>query len=59
MPDMAWAAITQDTVSIAAGTSSMARATTCSASPKFMVRLSPRWAPSQPPTRLVMTPKIS
>ncbi len=58
-PDSAWAAITQGTVSTAAGTSSIPRATTCRPRPIFMVRLSPRCAPSQPPTRLVITPKIS
>ncbi len=59
IPESAWAAITQGTESQATGTSSMASATTCRARPRFMVRLSPRRAPSQPPTRLVTTPKNS
>ena len=45
MPDSACAAITQGTVSIAAGTDSMARATICRNSPMFMVRFSPMRAP--------------
>ena len=59
MPLSACAAITQGTVSIAAGTASMASAPTCSTSPTFIVRFRPRRAPSQPPTRLVTTPKNS
>ena len=34
-------------------------ATTCNARPMFIVRLRPMRAPSQPPARLVTTPKIS
>ena len=59
MPDSAWAAMTQATVSRSAGTSSMDRATTCMSRPAFMVALRPMRAPSQPPSRLVTTPKIS
>ena len=59
MPDNACAAITQGTVSNAAGTSSIASAATCRPRPMFMVRLSPMRAPNQPPTRLVITPKTS
>jgi hypothetical protein len=59
IPDSACAAITQATVSHGAGTSSIDSATTCSASPICMVRSRPMRAPSQPPTRLVTTPKTS
>ncbi len=59
MPDRACAPMTHGTVSQAAGTSSIDRATTCIASPMFMVRLRPILAPSHPPTRLVITPKTS
>jgi len=59
IPDKACAAITQGTVNAAAGTISMARASICNTRPAFMVRLSPSLAPSQPPTRLVTTPKAS
>ena len=59
MPDSACAAITQGTVSHAAGTSSMHSAATCRPRPMFMVRFKPIRAPSQPPTRLVMTPNNS
>ena len=59
MPDSACAHITQAMVSHAAGSASINSATTCSASPIFIVRLSPMRAPSQPPTRLVTTPNSS
>ncbi|MNY41853.1 hypothetical protein D3C86_1766960 [compost metagenome] len=59
IPESAWAPITQGTVSQSDGTSNMPSASTWRARPMFMVRLSPRRAPSQPPTRLVTTPKIS
>lgn len=59
MPDSACAAITQGTVSRAAGTVSISSAATCRPRPMFMVRFNPSRAPSQPPTRLVTTPKIS
>ena len=49
----------QGTLSMAAGTVSIKSAATCIPRPMFMVRFSPRRAPSQPPTRLVTTPKIS
>ncbi|MNP37137.1 hypothetical protein D3C76_1305700 [compost metagenome] len=45
MPDSACAAITQGTVSQAAGTVSISKASTCMPRPMFMVRLSPRRAP--------------
>lgn len=59
MPDSACAAITQGTVSSVDGTASISSAPTCRPRPMFMVRFRPRWAPSQPPTRLVTTPNIS
>ena len=58
-PDKAWAAITQGIVNIADGTSNIDNAATCIARPMFIVLLRPIRAPNQPPTRLVMTPKIS
>ncbi len=59
IPESAWAAMTRGIESMGCGRASMPRAAICKPRPMFMVRFSPIRAPSQPPTRLVITPKSS
>ncbi len=51
--------MTHTTVSMLAGTMSMASATICRPNPTFMVRFKPNLAPNQPPTKFVTTPNAS
>mgnify|MGYP003302600088 CR=1 FL=1 len=59
IPEMACAHISQTTLSICTGTKSIDNAISCKNSPMCIVLFSPIRAPSQPPVRLVITPKNS
>jgi hypothetical protein len=59
MPDRPWADITQPTLSQLGSAHNIPSATTWSPRPQTSVDLRPNRAPTQPPTKFVITPNSS